>query len=55
MLFAFFGLGVPEIIILGLLCAVPVFAGSIVLVVLMMTKKRPPPRHDRRLPDDDPE
>ena len=55
MLFAFFGLGIPEIIVLGLLCVVPIFAVTVVLVVLQMTKKRPPPRDERSLPDDDPD
>jgi hypothetical protein len=53
MLFAFFGLGIPEIIVLGLLCVVPIFAVTVVLVVLKMTKKRPPPRDERLFPDDD--
>ena len=55
MLFAFFGLGYAEIIILGLLCVLPALAGMTVLVVLLTTKKRPPSREERRFPDDDPD
>jgi hypothetical protein len=39
MLFAFFGLGWAEIIVLGLVCAVPVAALAIILpIVLLMAR-----------------
>ena len=50
MLFAFFGLGLPEIIILGILCAVPVAALAIILpiVFLMDSGSSPSERKDRQ-------
>ena len=47
MVFAFFGLGIPELIILGVMCSVPVIGGAILLVVLTMNKK-PPREPDER-------
>ena len=40
MLFAFFGLGIPELIILGLLCFVPLIAVAIIVPVVLLASKR---------------
>jgi hypothetical protein len=49
MLFALIGLGLPELIVLGLLCSVPMVGGAIILIVLTMNKKPPrePEERDR--------
>jgi hypothetical protein len=56
MLFAFFGLGIPELIILGLLCFVPLVAVAIIVPVVLMASKRSSkeePKESRDKPDQD--
>ena len=49
MLFAIFGLGIGELIVLFLICGVPVVAVAIIVpVVLLMSKKKPPDPDDDR-------
>ena len=44
MLFAFFGLGWGEIILLGLVCAVPVAALAIILPIVLLMGRGSPSR-----------
>lgn len=51
MLFAFFGLGLGEIIVLGL-CCVPVAAAAIIVPVVLMMTRSSPARDKRPEPED---
>ena len=48
MLFAIFGLGIGEIIVLGLICVVPVAAAAIIVPVVLMASRRSRPKDQQR-------
>jgi hypothetical protein len=48
-----FGLGIAEIIVLGLICGVPVVMGAIALVVVLIVSNKKPSSQDDQLREDD--